>query len=202
MSNDWNGTKRILHEVQALFGQEDDLKELNEILKMKAEIEAHCVVAAKDAKDLIKDFTATVAAKEREIVAPTEIAHATEIEKKRTDKENVAEQVEELRSKLDGKRDKIASLAQQALTLMKKCSETQTDSQMADSRTAYALSLYAKISNIAWDYKAPNGKLAGSIGNEGSSSLKSFELDTRDKTSFETANDLWDMISESVPIEA
>lgn len=32
---------------------------------------------------------------------------------------------------------------------------------MADSRTAYAISLYSKISNINWDYQAPPGHLVG-----------------------------------------
>ena len=72
------------------------------------------------------------------------------------------------------------------------------DTEMANSRTAYALSLYAKISNIAWDYKAPAGKLAGTIGNEESKRIKHFDIDTRSKTSFEVANTLWDMIGEGV----
>jgi hypothetical protein len=199
MSQDWKGTRAILQEVQALFAQEEDLKDLNEVFKMRAEIEAHCEAASKNARDLIKDFTCTVSKKEREIVAPTEIAHATEIERVRADKENVAAAVEEMQSELDGKRNNISELAQDALKLMEKCSETQTESQMADSRTAYALSLYAKISNIAWDYKAGANKLAGTVGNEENSSLRHFEVDTRGKTSFETANQLWDMISANVP---
>ena len=201
MSSDWKGTKRILNEVQALFAQEDDLKELNEIFKMRAEIEAHCTAASKDAKELIKDFTTKVTEKEKEIMAPSEIAHAIEIEKVRTDKENAAEQVQNLQNSLDTKRDKISDFAEQALKLMKQCAETNTNSQLADSRTAYALSLYAKISNISWDYKAPSGKLAGTIGNEETSTLQRFEMDTRNKTSFEMANGLWDMISASVADE-
>ena len=47
------------------------------------------------------------------------------------------------------------------------------------------LSLYAKISNIAWDYKAKSGTIAGTIGNEELKTLKEFSIDTREKTSFE-----------------
>ena len=52
-------------------------------------------------------------------------------------------------------------MAAQALALREKGAEYTLSSQIADSRTAYALSLYAKISNITWDYEAPPGKIAG-----------------------------------------
>ena len=52
-------------------------------------------------------------------------------------------------------------MAAQALALREKGAEYTLSSQIADSRTAYALSLYAKISNITWDYEAPSGKIAG-----------------------------------------
>jgi hypothetical protein len=198
MSSDWSGTKAILSEVSALFHQEDDLKEIEEVNKMRAEIEAHTSAHLKDARELIKSYTAQVADLEKDILAPTEVAHASQLEKFRVDKENVAGQVEQVRGEMDTKREKIAELAQQGLELVGKCSQTTAASQMADSRTAYALSLYAKISNISWDYKAPNGKIAGTIGSDETSSLRHFELDTRKKTSFETANDLWDMIGDNV----
>jgi hypothetical protein len=52
-------------------------------------------------------------------------------------------------------------MAAQTLALREKGSEYTLSSQISDSRTAYALSLYAKISNITWDYEAPSGKIAG-----------------------------------------
>ena len=167
-----------------------------DIKKMAEEIEERVTSNVKDAKELIKSFTAQIVEKEKEIMAPSEIAHAGNLEKYRGDKENVTSQVENLRATLDAKREKIATLAKQALNMMEKCSEATVSSQLADSRTAYALSLYAKISNISWDYKAPSGKTAGTIGSEESKTLRRFEIDTREKTSFEAANDLWAMIEE------
>ena len=52
-------------------------------------------------------------------------------------------------------------MAEQALALREKGAEYNLSSQISDSRTAYALSLYAKISNITWDYEAPPGRIAG-----------------------------------------
>ena len=189
---------KILREVEQLFAQQDDLTEIAEIKSLIAEIEAHVDSTCLDAKEVVKAYTKRVAIKEQEIMAPTEVAHAVYLEKFRDEKENASRQVDSLRKKMDEKREKIASLAQQTLSMMGKCKEAGVDTEMANSRTAYALSLYAKISNIAWDYKAPAGKLAGTIGNEESKRIKHFDIDTRSKTSFEVANTLWDMIGEGV----
>lgn len=80
----------------------------------------------------------------------------------KSNKENLGTQVEQLRQIIDSKRENISKMASQTIVLQERSSECSAGSQLADSRTAYALSLYAKISNITWDYKAPAGKLAGS----------------------------------------
>ena len=192
-----NNTKAILKEVEQLFSNAADTKEIDDISKMGGEIRSHCETSILDAKELVKGYTSRVAEKEKEILAPTELVHAANLEKYRDEKENVAKQVENLRNALDGKREKISDVAQKTLSTMEKCSETQLSSQMADSRTAYALSLYTKISNITWDYNAKSGTIAGTIGNDDLKSLKEFSIDTRKNTSYETANQLWSMIGET-----
>ena len=47
------------------------------------------------------------------------------------------------------------------ISLKEREKEFQISNDIADSRTAYALSLYSKISNITWDYKVQSGRLAG-----------------------------------------
>ncbi len=192
-----NNTKAILKEVEQLFSNAADTKEIDDISKMGGEIRSHCETSILDAKELVKGYTSRVAEKEKEILAPTELVHAANLEKYRDEKENVAKQVENLRNALDGKREKISDVAQKTLSTMEKCSETQLSSQMADSRTAYALSLYTKISNITWDYNAKSGTIAGTIGNDDLKTLKEFSIDTRKNTSYETANQLWSMIGET-----
>ena len=64
---------------------------------------------------------------------------------------------------VDSKRENIAKMAAQTINLRERSTECVASSQMADSRTAYALTLYAKISNITWEYKAStNGQYVGS----------------------------------------
>ena len=103
-------------------------------------------------------------------------------------------------------------------SLKERADDFVVNSQLADSRTAYAISLYSEISNISWNYRAPHGILAGckcvlvslivfkvhlhiaiilGIGNDSKKELKLFELDTQTLNSFELANKLWDLIEES-----
>jgi hypothetical protein len=76
-------------------------------------------------------------------------------------KEGINQQLEAISKQIDTKKNNITKLTTTALSLKERSSEFTLSSDMADSRTAYAISLYAKISNITWDYAAPSGKLAG-----------------------------------------
>lgn len=87
--------------------------------------------------------------------------HALKLEKLVIGKENVTSHLDSMREVTDNKRENISKMAAQALALREKGAEYILSSQINDSRTAYALSLYMKISNINWDYDAPPGKIAG-----------------------------------------
>lgn len=80
-------------------------------------------------------------------------------------KDGINQQLDAISKQIDTKKNNIRKLTTTALSLKERSSEFTLSSDMADSRTAYAISLYAKISNITWDYSAPNGKLAGCTKN-------------------------------------
>lgn len=81
--------------------------------------------------------------------------------KKVSNKEAITQQNEALAKLIDAKRQNTMKMTNTGLSLKERANEFIVSSDMADSRTAYAISLYAKISNITWDYNAPQGKLAG-----------------------------------------
>lgn len=199
---DWAETKAILLEVEQLFNRDDDLNDINDVRKMAEEIRTYSENNLKTAKDIIKQMTAVVASKEAEIMAPSVSAHASNLEKYVTEKENISAQIDSTRRTIDAKRENIAQMATQALSLKEKAAEYEGPSaDLSDSRTAYALSLYAKISNITWNYdKSSPGQLSGSVGNDITSEVHHFAVDTRSKTSFEVANALWDKIAAGVAV--
>jgi hypothetical protein len=123
------------------------------------------------------------------------------LEKFVKEKENVNNQIDEMREVVDKKRENISKLATQALQLKQKSAEYDSTDDLTDSRTAYALSLYGKISNITWDYSGcVPGTLSGCVGNDRTKEFNDFSIDTRSKTSYEVADSLWNAIADGVKI--
>ena len=195
---DWTDTRAILQEVEKLFQRDDDVRDVQDTKKMIKEIDSHSGNSLKDAKEIIKQYTNAVAQKEKEILAPPESVHAANLDVYKAEKENLGSQIEQLREIVNTKRENITKMASQAIILKERSSECSAGSQLADSRTAYALSLYAKISNISWDYKAPDTRLAGTIGRDDLRTIESFDIDTTTLTPFQLSNKLWDMIGDGV----
>jgi len=195
---DWKSTKQILLEVETLFNREDDCREVEDIKKMQREIEVNCSNNLKDAKEIIKQLTCAVAAKEAEVLAPTELVHAGHLERFLVDKENVSSQLEAMRAAIDAKRESIAKLATTTLAVKEKAAEVDVSCIDGSSRVAYALALYTTISNITWDYQAPAGRIAGHVGNDKTKEINSFNIDARTTSSTQVADALWAKIGEGL----
>jgi len=105
-------------------------------------------------------MTSEVSAKESEIKAPSQSDHAANL-KRISNKENLLQQIDTISRNIDTKRQNIAKMSTTTFSLKERGGEFNLSTEMADSRTAYAISLYAKISNISWDYKSASGHLTG-----------------------------------------
>jgi hypothetical protein len=108
-------------------------------------------------------LTAEIARKETEILAPPQSVHEIRL-RKAVEKENCNRQIEELSKTIEVKKLQIEKIQNLNNALQESTREYNLNNSIADSRTAYAISLYSKISNITWDYKSSNleeGKLVG-----------------------------------------
>lgn len=92
---EWSVTKQILGEVEQLFNRDDDLRDIQNIKRMQNQIDLETTTALKDARDIIKgvnsfllffllnfchyysivELTNRVAAKEAEIIAPSDVSY-------------------------------------------------------------------------------------------------------------------------------
>jgi hypothetical protein len=50
----FSDTKIILHELEALFNRDDDIKDILDLRKMQTEIDVQMTLRLKDAKEVIK----------------------------------------------------------------------------------------------------------------------------------------------------
>ena len=89
-------------------------------------------------------------------------------------------------------------MAANVVSIQEKKEEFEANASRSDTTTSHALALHTKITNITWDYSVPAGRLGGCIGNNNTMEIKKFNIDTRNLTSFELANTLWDMVGEGV----
>ena len=64
----WSETKAILLELEQLFKRDDDVNDIDDIKKMSKEIDLIYENNLKSTKELIKDMTARVAEKEKDII--------------------------------------------------------------------------------------------------------------------------------------
>ncbi len=101
-----------------------------------------------------------VAENEKQTMAPTPEEHAAKL-REIVEKDNYQESIRQLIQAIAEKKAAIAKQASMGQVLEERMKEYSINSAMADSRTAYAISLYSKISNITWNYNAPQGHLAG-----------------------------------------
>lgn len=95
-----------------------------------------------------------------DVISITQTEHLAKL-REISEKENVHEQIEHLVKAIDAKKSNILKLQAANQQLQDRAHEYTLTSAMADSRTAYAISLYSKISNITWNYAADNSHLAG-----------------------------------------
>lgn len=145
--------------------------------------------------------------------------HAKTIQSLLNEKENANRQYESLRELIDTQHERIKDLAKSRLENSNAQTGGTWNESISDSRTAYALSLYGKITNITWNYE-DSEKISGcktsveiclillllchsfasdsftDIANEATKEFKSFEIDKADSP-FDIANSLWDLISEN-----
>ncbi len=78
-----------------------------------------------------------------------------------SEKENIHQQIDHILHTMEQKKANVTKLQSSSQQLQDRAHEFTMTSAMADSRTAYAITLYSKISNITWNYAAGDNHLAG-----------------------------------------
>eukprot|EP01031_Cornospumella_fuschlensis_P040344 gene40344-49165_t len=194
---DWNETKAIMQELEQLFNRDEDAQDVANIKQMEKEIKALSQQQFTETKELIKAMTAAISRKETEIVAPSQSEHSASL-RKLADKENILAQTETIFQQIEQKNQSLSKLQQTATGLKQRTEDLSLSASMTDSRTAYAISLYSRISNITWDYpaSAPDTKLKGWLSNEAKKEMHAFELDVYQRPPHEVADMLWEMIAQ------
>lgn len=193
----WADTRVILHELEQLFNREDDLKDVVDIKKMQQEIARQSDIRLMDAKEIVKEMTTEAAAKASDLNIMAQADRSSMLKKIAEKKGINSLQIDSILKSIDAKKTSIDTLKRTSTSLQERNKDFHISSGMMDSRTAYAISLYAKISNITWDYNTEMDHLTGCVGNSHKKEVVRFDIDKSNSSSAEVAEKLWAIIGDS-----
>jgi len=194
MGSQWDATKGILADVENLVSTSKDADTVRECRELNSKIEQAYEMGQVSAAELIKICQAKVEeSRERseELAARTPTSpeiDALEQERKgleirikeqRMEKEEVEKFVKEIETKVNEMESSLEGAKNEykdQIPLMK-----------------HSLSLYANVSKIKWDFSGQNRReIAGTVC--GSGVTQKFCLDEEQNSSFQIANQLWELI--------
>mmetsp|Transcript_22768 Transcript_22768/g.44725 ORF Transcript_22768/g.44725 Transcript_22768/m.44725 type:complete len:218 (-) Transcript_22768:535-1188(-) len=189
----------ILAEVATFAGEQKELEALaqaQELSKSVRDTYKDTETEASEAVSACEDEASAARARAEAFAAQTPTSpeiEALERERmallKRLDEASTAE---ETTMAMVAELEKRVQAAEDAL----KAAKNSEDAAMPLMK--HSLSLYASISKIKWDF-APDaqkkGIFAGSVVDAEEGYVRNFEIDERNKSQFQIANQLWDLIN-------
>jgi len=186
----------LARELIACLNSADEWKTIAEIRDLEGELRRIHDKQQQELKHIVVEYSGKI----------SKLKGAVEKDEARIAR--AAQETKEVERKQDAVRDEIGKLNEQAEGMHRQMSELQQEWSLAEKRVAaarnaeeisvpkikHALSLYANISNIRWDFNTTE-RVKGYIATNGS--VRPFDLDKRHMKAYEVANFLWDLTSDA-----
>ena len=188
--------KDICRWLMSHYDRDDDVTTVRQMINVSRSTSQAIVRAERGPKQAIRALTAEndtlrensrrgesveVAAKRPQKLHQQKASEESELERMRAAEQNA------LRS--------IQNLKERHTQAVEENTQLRDMAAIEIPRVKYALSLYANISNIVWDYSAETVK--GMITSPVGEPTKSFDIDPSSATNFDITNQLWDLMDQS-----
>ena len=187
--------KDICRGLMSHFDRDDDVATVRQILSVAASTHQAVARAEYGPKETIRALSAEnavlqencerrgepreVAAKRLAKLHQQKVSEESELARMRAAEENALRSIQNLEERHAQARGEIAQVRDVAAVEI--------------PRVKYALSLYANISNIVWDYSEVEN-IKGMITSPTGEPTKSFNIDPCSATNFDITNQLWDLM--------
>lgn len=179
---EWSDIRAFVHEIEQLYSREDDIRSIEEIKKMSEEIDLYYNSRLKSAKELIKgrllsysfslcslylsiyhflDMVDDIGSKEAALMTVSPEEHEKLLRRIQSERDSLLNDINALNSQIEKTRSEIIMIADDNRALKEETAKHEEEIKLQDSRTAYAVSLYSRITNIDWDYGSPSNILSG-----------------------------------------
>ncbi|CAM9264772.1 unnamed protein product, partial [Chrysoparadoxa australica] len=190
----WDETKAIMEELESLYSDGSDVNEVKKVVALKERLRGITSQQQLEGKTIIKDMTARVAQLERDRTAPSQQAFEAMASELEQQKASASQALTNMEGEVQATEREVEVLAKQVgeVDLM---IQNTVENHIADMpRVQNAVSLYANISNIRWNYDTDSDVLAGWVTCPENGTLRAFSLDLTQEDKFTTANKLWGMM--------
>ena len=176
-----------------LFSERTDIKTVLEAGHATAELKSLCEARHKEIQQTIRELAGQVQRTKQQHEERQEAllnpAPREELLKERT---RVEENIARLRKETDNLKEQTIRAESCGSELSVREQKLWQDENVEVPRLRHAISLYANISSIRWDYSS--SKVKGFITSASGSGIKSFELEPSQQSEFAVINSLWDLM--------
>jgi septal ring factor EnvC (AmiA/AmiB activator) len=117
----------------------------------------------------------------------------SELSQRKADRDTLAQELQEYDDEIYSVRDEIAGYKQEISLQLEDAESLEGLRKIQVPRMQQQISLYAMCTGIKWDF-AQERRLAGTADVPSQQGLRQFSIDPEEHSSFEIANQLWDMM--------
>jgi hypothetical protein len=185
--------KDICRGLMSHFDRDNDVATVRQIVGVSRSVREAVARAERGPKQTIRALSAENDALRENCrrAEPAEVA-AKRLQKLHQQKASEESELERMRAAEENALRSIQNLEERHAQAAGENAQVRDMAAVDIPRVKYALSLYANISNIVWDYSAENVK--GMITSPVGEPTKSFDIDPSSATNFDITNQLWDLM--------
>uniref|UniRef100_A0A7S3PP82 Kinetochore protein Spc24 n=1 Tax=Aplanochytrium stocchinoi TaxID=215587 RepID=A0A7S3PP82_9STRA len=192
---DWEETKTILQDLEELYQQNQDAERVGECIQLRDSITATYSEATDSVQDLIRNFSKEVdVLKQKAEELAGQPSSNPEIEELKSKIKQCGERYTEQQHHEKDIEAEVEALEKKMESLQLEQEELEKKAAASVPLMQHLLSLYANITKIKWDFSSES--VAGVVSDaEGKGVVRQFDYSLENHTSFELANNIWDVIS-------
>ena len=190
---DYADIKATSEEVIKHFAERTDMKIVEEAGKATAELKSLCDARHREIVQCVRELQGQVKREQQQHQERKDsLLNPAPREEMLKERNRVEEDITRLRKETDALREENNRSETRGSELGEREQSLWQQENVEVPRLRHAISLYANISSIRWDYSSRHVK--GFITSASGSGIKSFELEPSQQSEFAVINSLWDLM--------
>merc|ERR1712169_34901 len=194
MEQTFNDLTPVITEVTAMLQATDDEQLIQEISQKQKQLKQIHLKKQQELKDIIAVYSGKINKLKSEIEKEEGRIERTtkEISQVESKQENVLDEISKLNEKAEIMDRQMKDLENEVILAEKRVQAAKQSEEISVPKIKHALSLYANISCIRWDFNSTD-RVKGYISVAGNGAVRPFDLDKHQMSEYEISNYLWNL---------